>query len=153
MALNGTMGLMRVTLRPATASDREFVESVYFETQRWIIERLFGWRGDDMEHRKFEEGYVEERSEIIAVDGVDIGWLSVDREDTSIELEAIYLLRVAQNQGVGTTLIQAVVEEARAKRVPLTISTAKINPARSLYERLGFVVTAESEFKVFMVLH
>lgn len=38
-------------------------------------------------------------------------------------------------------LIQAVIEEARAKRVTLTISTARINPARTLYGDLvlGFL--------------
>jgi hypothetical protein len=30
------------------------------------------------------------------------------------------------------------------------LSTAKINPARRLYERLGFVDVGESEFRVFM---
>lgn len=35
-------------------------------------------------------------------------------------------------------------------RKPLTLSTAKINPARRLYEGLGFTVVGESEFKVFM---
>jgi len=47
-------------------------------------------------------------------------------------------------------LVREVIEEARACGLPLTVSTAKINPARNLYERLGFVVTHESEFKVFM---
>lgn len=76
--------MMKVTLRPATPSDREFVGSVYFETQRWIVEQLFGWRGDEVEHRKFEESYFEERSEIIAADGVDVGWLCVIRADAAI---------------------------------------------------------------------
>jgi len=47
-------------------------------------------------------------------------------------------------------LVREVIGEARAAGLPLTVSTAKINPARSLYERLGFVATHEGEFKVFM---
>lgn len=39
--------------RSATTEDRLFVESIYFETQRWIIETLFGWRGDEFERSKF----------------------------------------------------------------------------------------------------
>jgi len=49
-------------------------------------------------------------------------------------------------------LVGEVIKQARASGLPLTVSTAKINPARSLYERLGFVATHESEFKVFMEL-
>ena len=40
-------------LRPATSDDVPFIESVYFETQRSIIESLFGWRGDEVEREKF----------------------------------------------------------------------------------------------------
>jgi GNAT superfamily N-acetyltransferase len=141
---------MQVTLRPAVASDRAFVEAIYFETQRWIIERLFGWRGDEVERAKFDETYSERESKIVVLDGADVGWLSVRRDADGIDIDAIYLLPAAQNRGIGTTLVRDVIEEAGACGLPLTVSTAKINPARNLYERLGFVVTHESEFKVFM---
>jgi len=35
------------------------VECIYLETQRWIISKLFVWRGDEVEHAKFEEFYDE----------------------------------------------------------------------------------------------
>jgi GNAT superfamily N-acetyltransferase len=143
---------MHVTLRPAVASDRAFVEAVYFETQRWIIERLFGWRGDEVEQAKFEENYSERESDIVVLDGADVGWLSVRRDANGMDIDAIYLLPATQKRGIGTTLMREVIQEARASGLPLTVSTAKINPARSLYERLGFVATHESEFKVFMEL-
>jgi ribosomal protein S18 acetylase RimI-like enzyme len=41
--------------------------------------------------------------------------------------------------------------EARAAKVPLTLSTAKINPASQLYERLGFRVVSEGEYKFYYV--
>ena len=142
---------MQVTLRAAVPlPDRAFIEAVYFETQRWIIERLFGWRGYEVERAKFEESYSERESEIVVLDGGDVGWLSVRRDATAIDIDAIYLLPAAQKRGIGTALVREVIGEARASGLPLTVSTAKINPARSLYERLGFVATHESEFKVFM---
>jgi GNAT superfamily N-acetyltransferase len=143
---------MHVALRPAVASDRAFVEAVYFQTQRWLIERLFGWRGDVVEQAKFEETYSERESEIVVLDGADVGWLSVRRDAGGMDIEAIYLLPAAQKRGVGTKLVREVIKQARASGLPLTVSTAKINPARSLYERLGFVAMHESEFKVFMEL-
>jgi hypothetical protein len=42
------------------------------------------------------------------------------------------------------------ISEAQTNSKPLRLGTAKINPARRLYERLGFVNVVESEFKVFM---
>lgn len=142
---------MNLTSRPATRSDLPFVKSVYFETQRWIIEELFGWRGDEIERAKFDEIYCESESEIVSLDGRDVGWMSVRRQDDgSLDLDALYLLPASQRKGIGTTLVRQVICRAVGASVPVTVSTAKINPARHLYERLGFVVTHESEFKVFM---
>jgi hypothetical protein len=52
-----------IIFRAATSTDRAFVESVYFATQRWLIEELFGWRGDDVERTKFAEFYDEQNTE------------------------------------------------------------------------------------------
>ncbi|HEY1977379.1 MAG TPA: GNAT family N-acetyltransferase [Candidatus Baltobacteraceae bacterium] len=141
---------MKLTLRSASSADRPFVESVYFETQRWIIEKLFGWRGDDFEKDRFLSHYHESDTSIVVVDGQDAGWICVRQEEEALHLHSIYLLSAFQKRGIGTSLIRQVIEDARAKRMPLTVSTAKINPARHLYERLGFAVSSESEFKVFM---
>ncbi|MDP9107144.1 MAG: hypothetical protein M3N49_14585 [Candidatus Eremiobacteraeota bacterium] len=40
--------------------------------------------------------------------------------------------------------------EAKTARVPLRLSTAKINDARRLYERLGFQTTREDDFKIYL---
>lgn len=104
---------------------------VYFETQRWLIEALFGWRGEDAERAKFVEFYDEANTQIVEVD-------------------SIYLAADWQRAGIGTYLLQQIIAEADAAAMPVRLSTAKINPARSLYERLGFRVVEESEFKVYM---
>ena len=139
-----------MTLRAAARSDRQFVESVYFQTQRWIIEHLFGWRGDEIERAKFHEFYVESEAQLVNFDGNDVGWISVRKGASSMEIQSIYILPQAQNMGIGTMLIGRIIDDARAVGLPVTLSTAKINPARALYERLGFEVYRENELKVFM---
>jgi GNAT superfamily N-acetyltransferase len=141
---------MNVALRPATVADRAFVESVYFDTQRWIIEAFFGWSGDDSERRAFAQFYDLPNTQIIVVDGVDAGWLTVTRAG-DIVIESIYLQPARQRQGIGSALIGDVIAEATAGGRVLRISTATINPARRLYERLGFVCTAEERYKVHLV--
>jgi ribosomal protein S18 acetylase RimI-like enzyme len=138
-----------IALRAAQNEDREFIERVYFETQRWITEALFGRRGDDFERAKFAESYDANNTRVIVVAGADAGWLTVQRS-TAIHLESIYLTPGKQRIGIGTALIRGLIEEARAAGKTLKLSTAKINPARNLYERLGFVVVSEDEYKVYM---
>jgi ubiquinone/menaquinone biosynthesis C-methylase UbiE/ribosomal protein S18 acetylase RimI-like enzyme len=141
---------VEIVLRPATGGDREFIENVYFETQRWIIEQLFGWRGRDVEREKFAETYDESSALIVACNGTACGWMSVALKTDVLELTGIYLLPEYQRRGIGTQLIQNLIGEAARVNVGLTLSTATINPARRLYERLGFVLTKETEFRIFM---
>ena len=143
-------GGVKINLRPVTNADRAFAERVYFETQRWIIEELFGWRGDDLERAKFAESFDERNAKVIVLDGEDCGWLAVLRSTHGIELSSIYIVPAKQGQGLGTILIVALIDEAASARLPLTLSTAKINPARSLYDRLGFRLVKEEEYKVYL---
>jgi GNAT superfamily N-acetyltransferase len=138
-----------VALRPAQASDRPFIEAVYFGTNRWLIEKLFGWRGDEYEREKFSKNVDLALTSIVLIDGRDAGWLMVVRTTECITLNQIYLDTPWQSKGVGSLLIKQLIEEARTRGVPLRLSTAKINPARRLYDRLGFVEVDESERKVY----
>jgi hypothetical protein len=45
--------IIPIHVRPAEPADFSFVETTFFDTQRWIIEALFGWRGDAVERAKF----------------------------------------------------------------------------------------------------
>ena len=42
-------------------------------------------------------------------------------------------------------MIQGLLDEGRTRGVPVELQVIKVNPARGLYERLGFVVAGESE--------
>jgi len=139
-----------IAFRKAVPTDRPFVERVYFTTHRHIIEALFGWRGDDVERRKFEESYDEASTAIIVVQGEDVGWLTVRRRPDQLDLDSIYLRGESQRQGIGTRIICDLIREAAAAGVPLRLSTAKINDARRLYQRLGFRTTGEDELKFYM---
>ena len=140
---------MDISFKPVSVSDGPFVETVYFETHRWIIEALFGWRGDDIEREKFRESYDADNMKIILEGGIPIGWWTVQRSTSEIHLEAIYLLAAHQGHGVGTRLIRNLVAEAQAAGIPVRLSTAKINPARELYARLGFLLTHEDRYKAY----
>lgn len=143
------MGI-RVDLRPAGGDDRAFAQAVYFETQRWLIEELFGWRGDDAENEKFDEFYRPEETSIVSVDGEDAGWIAIVRSSEAIELDGIYLLPQYQRRGIGTALVRGLIQQAGTEGKALNLSTAKINPARNLYRRLGFVETHEDRYKAYM---
>lgn len=62
------------------------------------------------------------------------------------ELYAIYLLKVAQGQGVGQQLVRAVAERlARAGISSMLVWVLEANPSRRFYEALGGVLLSERQ--------
>jgi GNAT superfamily N-acetyltransferase len=89
---------------------------------------------------------------IITMSGADIGWLQTEASESTLFLGQLYLSVDMQRQGIGTRVLQMLIEEARRAGKPVTLGVVKINPARRLYERLGFQRTHEDRDKVYMRL-
>jgi ribosomal protein S18 acetylase RimI-like enzyme len=138
-----------IALRPARPADLVFCRRVEHETMRWIVEKLFGWdEGQQVE--KFARKWNVDEVRIITVATEDAGWLQTAPVEDAVFLKEIYLGRPFQRQGIGTRVMQIVVEEAQLQSKAVTLGVVKINPARRLYERLGFRTTGEDEYKFYM---
>jgi ribosomal protein S18 acetylase RimI-like enzyme len=55
-----------------------------------------------------------------------------------------------QGQGIGTHVLRPLPASAKHQSKVLTLAVMKINPAIRLYERLGFRITHEDEYKLYM---
>ena len=86
-------------------------------------------------------------AEVLLQDAKPVGLLKVSRDGQDWKVIQIQLLSELQGQGLGAKLLKQVITEAVAAGASLTLSVLKANPARSLYERLGFVVESESEYE------
>ena len=70
--------------------------------------------------------------------GQPAGLLKVVRQEKEWELVQIQLAPSVQGRGWGTLLLRSVIAQARSAHVSLRLSVLKTNPAKRLYERLGF---------------
>lgn len=93
-----------------------------------------------------------EIAQIIEQAGQAIGVLKVLRDGVQWELYQIQLLPQFQGQGIGAQIIGSLIAEARTAGVGLRLGVLRANPARKLYERLGFVVVSEKEHGCEMAL-
>jgi GNAT superfamily N-acetyltransferase len=138
------------SLRPAHPRDFAFCERLYFAEMDHIITQL----GLDMARQR--ESFVRQwevtEIRIITTSGEDIGWLQTKMTDSALFLGQLYLSGHLQRQGIGTRVLQMLMEQARRAGKPIILGVVKINPARRLYERLGFRRTHEDEHKVYMRL-
>jgi ribosomal protein S18 acetylase RimI-like enzyme len=148
-----------VTLRPARSEDREFLLAVYASTRAeelapvpWTEEQKAAFlkmqfEAQDTDYRR---NYADAEFSVVEVDESLAGRLYVQRRPDEIRLVDIALLPAFRRRGIGTGLLSRLFDEAASSGVPVTIHVELSNPARSLYERLGFV--AEGEQGIYMLM-
>jgi ribosomal protein S18 acetylase RimI-like enzyme len=136
-----------ITLRSVSPADEAFLCEVYSSTR---AEELAPVPWDDTQkaaflrmqfsaqHQYYQEHYPHAAFDVILVAGQPAGRLYVHRGADEVRIVDIAMLPAWRNHGVGTHLIGALQAEAALARKPLRIHVERLNPALSLYERLGF---------------
>jgi ribosomal protein S18 acetylase RimI-like enzyme len=92
----------------------------------------------DFQHRYYREHYPGCEFLVVERAGARIGRLYVDRWPDQIRIVDISLVPEARGAGVGGAVMRELLLEGAAARLPVTIHVEVNNPARRLYERLGF---------------
>lgn len=139
----------RISLRPVTADDMEFLFRLYAST-REQERRMFGMNDRlwdrflrmqfNLQHTEYMRGYDHPSFDIILKNGVPIGKFYVDRGAGEFRLIDIALLPEFRRQGIAGNLIRDVLAESEEHGVPVGLHVEKLNPAMGLYHRLGFLV-------------
>ena len=146
-------------LRPVTGGDREFLVELYDSlrepelahvpwdaaTRRAFIEHQFS--AQDAHYRQHYPGAT---LDIIEFDGEPAGRLYVHRGPGDIRIMDIALVPAFRRRGIGTALLRALIAEGDESGRKLSIHVETNNPARMLYERLGFRVAGEHGVYVLM---
>jgi ribosomal protein S18 acetylase RimI-like enzyme len=136
--------MTQLSLRPATQKDYDFLWWLHRATMRQYVEKTWGW-DEAWQSQFFQEHFDPTTREIVESNGVPIGCITVERSEGLIFLAAIEIAPDYQNRGIGTKLIRALLDEANDRGVSVELSVLKVNPARRLYERLGFAIVGETE--------
>jgi GNAT superfamily N-acetyltransferase len=137
-----------IELRPALDHDFEYCRRLYFGEMRWIIEELHLDR--TAQEISFRQQWNSMQVRIIALDDTDVGWVQTIREDDELFVAQMFVDSRFQRKGVGTEVMKRLISEANAFHLAVRLNVIRINPARRLYERLGFQVTHEDDRKFYM---
>jgi ribosomal protein S18 acetylase RimI-like enzyme len=82
--------------------------------------------------------------DLILREGIPVGRLYVDRREMEIRILDIALLPAARGRGIGSHLLQELMEEAKAASKTLSIHVENSNPSLRLFQRLGFIKAGEN---------
>lgn len=139
-----------VTLRPATEDDQPFLLSLREQTMDPHL-RAAGAPVDA--HATRERVLLHfDIAQVIEAEGQAIGLLKVVKDIECWTVLQVQLLPAWQGRQIGFRLLSAVLREAEQAGVAVELSVLKLNPARRLYERLGFVQVSEGEYSFLMRL-
>ena len=134
-------------------------EKLYFKkAEKTDIDYLFWLRNETMSNHMSNSGvevtekkqldrinYNFEDAKIIYFDDEKIGLLKTTEKEFEIEVVQIQLDPKYHGKGLGNKIMQSIIEQAKAKNKTIFLSVLKANPAKKLYDRLGFLTEKETE--------
>jgi ribosomal protein S18 acetylase RimI-like enzyme len=159
-----------VTLRAFRDDDLEFLCELYASTRADEMALLIDWSQEqkqtflrqqfDAQHGYYQQQYPAARYDVIELEGQRIGRLYVaelgagERAEASeqpgqraeLRLMDIALLPEHRNRGMGEALVRELLDEAAAAGRLVSLHVEENNPARRLYQRLGFRDVADVSF-------
>jgi ribosomal protein S18 acetylase RimI-like enzyme len=112
---------------------------------REVIERTWGW-DDDWQVKDFDRRIGAYQVFVIDVGEEPVGGLMLDLTPDNLDIVELQILPEHQRQGIGTWVIERVIDDAKRRGLCVTLSVVPANShARRLYERIGFCATGVDE--------
>ena len=143
---------MSIGLRAISIEDEAFLFTVYASTRADEL-ALVDWSAEqkaaflrmqfEAQARFYRESFRAAKFQVILLDDKPVGRFYIQRGKTGIHVIDIAILPGYRGQGVGSHLLNQILEEAGSENLPVTIHVERMNPARHLYERLGFYILEE----------
>lgn len=139
-----------LAFRPIADSDLPFLAALYAQVRRdelapvpWPPEAKAAFLADQfrLQHAHYTTHYPDAEFLLVQREHRAIGRVYVWRVPGETRLMEISLLEAERGRGVGGAIIDLLLREAQGCGDVVTLHVEPDNPARRLYERLGFVAT------------
>jgi RimJ/RimL family protein N-acetyltransferase len=156
--IDSALGAVR--LRPEHDEDQAFRFELFCQSRpaEFALLRLdpgameqlmrFQFQAQTMSYRK---SFPNARFDIIELDQRPVGRIVVNRPGHEIHIVDHAIVPPLRNQGLGTTIMKALMDEAGRARLKVRLMVASTNdPSMRLYLRLGFAPIATEPFYIEM---
>ncbi|WDU79740.1 GNAT family N-acetyltransferase [Lysinibacillus sp. G01H] len=145
---------MKVELKSITKDDEPFLYEVYASSRRKEIDS-WGWSAEQIQRflemqwcaqqTSYRQQFPHASHCIITSDEQYVGRLLTEDLPERLHIIDISILPSFQGNGVGSYLISNLRQKAKEENKPVILQVLHTNPARNLYERLGFHVVSTDE--------
>jgi ribosomal protein S18 acetylase RimI-like enzyme len=148
-----------VELREACGDDLTFLFKLYCDVRGEEVS-AWGWAEAqrdaflrmqfEAQRRSYLAAYPESNSQIICCDNAAIGRMLVACTPNVMHLVDIALVAAYRNRGIGTRLIQQLMDDCARNNSALHLQVLQNSPALRLYRRLGFRETSSDPMYIQM---
>lgn len=145
-------------MRLAGPADAPLLEALFIDKRRREVEAwgftdeqlLAFLRSQYAAFRQSLQGAAGVREWVLSHGETDCGYLAVKERNAALAVVELQVLTTHRRQGVARRALEVVLAEADARGVDVQLRVDHGNPARALYESLGFVVNDSDELGLFM---
>lgn len=145
-SLETTKNCLDIKLVPATAENRELIHKIHDSAYHDVVVEQFGPWDQKLQDDFFEDSWSRPETQVIALGNTLCGYFCVVEQ---LEGPFVYELVIGpefQGMGIGSLLLKQLQQKAGAQNKPVNLEVLHKNlRAKALYEKLGFIVTSQSE--------
>lgn len=143
----------KLSFRPITPADREFLIQVYKSVRQEELDRVIMWNEEekmafliqqfDAQHTHYQRYFSKADFCIIEYKNKPIGRLYLLETEEALHIVEISILPLWRNKKLGSSIFNDIMTKASKFGKAVSIHVEKFNPALRLYERLGFKLVHE----------
>lgn len=132
--------MIEITFRKASQEDLNILAQIYTQNMQNYVARNYPWDSNLFKNKFHPNDYLifQNKQEII-------GFLKINSEENALYLGEIQIKHTYQNQGIGTKILQSIINNNKLNCQRIWLQVLKGNPAIRFYSRLGFKVFAETK--------
>lgn len=126
--------------RPARPEDMAWAYTLFRAGMKPYIKQTWGW-DEVFQRHSFMENIPYSLFTVITLAERDVGGYCLRYHARShLQLELLVIDAKLRNAGLGTQVMQDLMQIARKRDLPLQLNVLRVNPALHFYERLGFTI-------------
>lgn len=153
--------MSKVTLINVLPSHQPFLEKLYrstreneLQTTNWSEQQKkeFALMQFMAQKIHYEKTYPQAVQQIVLLKKTPVGRIYTNHKEDNIHLIDISLLPEYQSQGIGSFLLNQLIQRARQEGKTTTLQVITTNPALNLYQRLGFTIINQNDVRFEMIL-
>lgn len=140
----------RITFPPATAADFDELVELRIAAMRESLERI-GRFSAERARERLRNSFYPEATHFIQLDETKIGFYTFRALGDRFQLDHLYVHPDHQQHGIGSHVIETLIFESEARRLPIQLGALKDSASNRFYLRHGFVPTHADEWDVYYV--